>query len=76
MRDLLLRRQMLFPTEPRGHPWLLFDSAALAIPLGCSESPKVSERFGAIRTSNPTPIAPSPEPVFESTGGLPFRKTR
>src|SRR5229473_744184 len=28
--DPLLRRQTLYPTELRAHPWLLFDSTALA----------------------------------------------
>lgn len=29
--DLLVRSQTLYPTELRAHPWLLFDSTALAI---------------------------------------------
>src|SRR5208283_4074993 len=28
---MVLRRQTLYPTELRAHPWLLFDSTALAI---------------------------------------------
>lgn len=35
-----LRRQTLYPTELRAHPWLLIDSAALAIPIRVPILPK------------------------------------
>src|ERR1019366_7778007 len=38
--DPLLRRQMLYPAELRAHPWLLFDSTALAILIRVPTPPK------------------------------------